>query len=87
MAVYKIFPEKDATLYSEYPNMNSGIDEIIEATTSTETDGSKPAVSRFLVKFNQSEILDVVNNKATGSITAYLRVFVAKIEGACSFRV
>jgi hypothetical protein len=32
MAVYKIFPEKDATLYSEYPVMNSGIDEIIEAS-------------------------------------------------------
>jgi len=81
MAVYKIFPEKDATLYSEYPNANSGIDEIIEATTSTEVDGGEPAASRFLVKFNQSEILDVVNNKATGSITAYFKVFVAKIEG------
>ena len=57
MAVYKIFPEKDATLYSEYPNANTGIDEIIEATTSTETDGGEPAVSRFLIKFNQSEIL------------------------------
>ena len=77
MAVYKIFPEKDATLYSEYPNMNSGIDEIIEATTSTDTDGGEPDVSRFLVKFNQTEILDVVNNKATGSIAAYLRVFMA----------
>jgi hypothetical protein len=31
MAVYKLFPEKDATLYSEYPEMNTGIDEIIEA--------------------------------------------------------
>ena len=81
MAVYKIFPEKDATLYSEYPNMNSGIDEIIEATTSTETDGGEPAVSRFLIKFNQSEILDVINNKATGSITTYLKVYVAKVEG------
>ena len=61
--------------------MNSGIDEIIEATTSTDTDGGEPDVSRFLVKFNQTEILDVVNNKATGSIAAYLRVFMAKVEG------
>jgi hypothetical protein len=81
MAVYKIFPEKDATLYSEYPNANTGIDEIIEATTSTETDGGEPAASRFLIKFNQSEILDVINNKATGSIAAYLKVFIAKVEG------
>lgn len=80
MAVYKIFPEKDATLYSEYPNMNSGIDEIIEATTAQSVAGD-PTVSRFLVKFNQSEILDVINNKATGSLAAYLKVFVAKVEG------
>ena len=39
MAVYKIFPEKDSTLYSEYPNMNSGIDEIIEADTDQLTNG------------------------------------------------
>lgn len=81
MAVYKIFPEKDATLYSEYPAMNAGIDEIIEATTSTDIDGGEPAVSRFLIKFNQSEILDVIANKATGSIATYLKVFVAKVEG------
>lgn len=81
MAVYKIFPEKDATLYSEYPAMNAGIDEIIEATTSTDSDGGEPAVSRFLIKFNQSEILDVIDNKATGSLTTYLKVFVAKVEG------
>jgi hypothetical protein len=55
MAVYKIFPEKDATLYSEYPSMNSGIDEIIEATTAQSIAGD-PTVSRYLIKFNQSEI-------------------------------
>ena len=32
MAVYKIFPEKDATIYSQFPNMNTGLDPIIEAT-------------------------------------------------------
>ena len=31
MAVYKLFPTKDATLYSILPNMNTGLDEIIEA--------------------------------------------------------
>ena len=80
MAVYKIFPEKDATLYSEYPNINSGIDEIIEATTA-ETIAGTPTVSRFLIKFNQSQITDIISNKVTGSLAAYLRVFVAKVEG------
>ena len=30
MAVYKLFPLQDATLYSFYPYMNTGIDPIIE---------------------------------------------------------
>jgi hypothetical protein len=81
MAVYKIFPEKDATLYSEYPNMNSGIDEIIEATTSTAVDQGIPAASRFLVKFNQSELTNVISTVTSGSIAAYLKVYVAKVEG------
>ncbi len=66
MAVYKIFPEKDATLYSEYPAMNTGIDEIIEASTGIAVDGS-PSVSRFLTQFNQSQIADVLENKVTSS--------------------
>ena len=32
MAVYKIFPTQDATLYSMFPQMNTGLDEIIEST-------------------------------------------------------
>jgi hypothetical protein len=80
MAVYKIFPEKDATLYSQYPAMNPGIDEIIEATTAEATDGS-PTVSRFLVQFPQSEILDVITNKVTSSFAVYFRTSVAKVTG------
>ena len=30
MAVYKIFPTQDATLYSYYPLMNTGLDAICE---------------------------------------------------------
>ena len=32
MAVYKLFPYKDATLYSLYPEMNTGIDPITSIT-------------------------------------------------------
>lgn len=80
MAVYKIFPEKDATLYSEYPAMNSGIDEIIEATTALALDGS-PTVSRFLVQFSQNEILDVLNNRVSGSLAVYFKTSMAKVTG------
>ena len=30
MAIYRIFPDKTATLYSRYPLFNTGLDEIME---------------------------------------------------------
>lgn len=80
MAVYKLFPEKDATLYSEYPAMNTGIDEIIEASTQLATDGA-PVASRFLVQFNQSQIQDVIDNKVSGSLAVYFKTYMAKVSG------
>ena len=32
MAVYKLFPSQDATLYSYYPSMNTGLDAICEVS-------------------------------------------------------
>ena len=29
MAVFKIFPDKDSTLYSLFPDMNTGLDEVV----------------------------------------------------------
>jgi len=29
MAIYKIYPTKDATIYSRYPSLNTGLDEIL----------------------------------------------------------
>lgn len=82
MAVYKLFPEKDATLYSEYPAMNSGIDQILEATTADAVSGGAPVTSRFVVKFNQTQLQDIFSNYATTNPAAYLRLFMAKVEGA-----
>ena len=31
MAVYKIFPTADATIYSRFPVKNTGLDEVLEA--------------------------------------------------------
>ena len=57
MAVYKIFPDKDATLYSMFPNMNTGLDPIIEATETTFAYSlPNPQTSRFLIHFNPEEI-------------------------------
>ena len=48
MAVYKLFPEKDSTLYTEWPNQNTGLDQILEASTYIKDDNAQ--VSRYLIK-------------------------------------
>jgi hypothetical protein len=87
MAVYKIFPSQDATLYSAYPTMNTGIDEILEASTNfkigvTETNGEYPQASRFLVQFDSNEITYVSASLiGTASWAANLKLFVANDGG------
>ena len=63
MAVYKIFPEKDTTIYSKYPDMNTGLDQILEISNENSLlAGSTPYASRILIKFPTSEIDEVLNN-------------------------
>ena len=83
MAVYKIFPSKDATMYSMYPTMNTGLDEIIEATlTSIAPNDPNPQTSRYLIKFEQDEIEDVINNKiSSANWQVNLRCYIAKTTG------
>jgi len=76
MAVYKIFPEKSATIYSFYPTLNTGIDEILEVST-FESINSTNEVSRALIKFPTSEINLVMGLVGTGSFASYLKLFTA----------
>ena len=74
MAVYKIFPTKDTTLYSLFPNMNTGLDPIIEATETSFTPGNpSPQSSRFLVAFDGDTIEDILENKMGVSASAQLQ--------------
>ena len=79
MAVYKIFPEKDATLYEQYPNMNTGLDQILEAS-SFYTLGNRYN-SRYLIQFSTTEIQDVLNNTVNGIWDAYLKNHSATVSG------
>ena len=83
MAVYKIFPTQDATIYSMWPNMNTGLDEIIEATlTSIAPTEPNPQVSRFLIQFDQTEIEDIISNKISGSTwQSNLRCYISQTTG------
>jgi len=80
MAVYKLFPEKDASIYSQFPLLNTGIDEILDVSTFFTS--ANPQVSRFLVKFSQSEIEDVLTNKiGTSSFQSNFKTYIANITG------
>jgi hypothetical protein len=81
MAIYKLFPSQDATLYSSYPTMNTGLDAILEASNKIDLDGL-PTVARYLIQFDNTEIIDVINNKISGnSYDIYFKNFIAEAQG------
>ncbi len=65
MAIYKIFPSKDATMYTISQSMNTGLDEILEASTAIQA--ASPQVSRYLLEFSQTEINNFVETHISGS--------------------
>lgn len=82
MAVYKIFPLQDATMYSFYPTMNTGIDPIIEVGNLNVNINPVPQVFRYLVEFDQTEIENVIDNKVGGTqFSSSLRCFIANAQG------
>ena len=79
MAIYKIFPTKDSTIYSRYPSKNTGLDSILEvgADFSTQT----PQVSRYLLHFSQNEINSLLDNKiSTSSFQVNLKNFMSNAK-------
>ncbi len=60
MAVYKIFPEKDTTIYSEFPNLNTGLDSTLEIKNTAPPSTSSPQVARTLVQFPSDKMAEVV---------------------------
>tara|TARA_R110000764_G_scaffold3070_1_gene12975 strand:- start:6108 stop:7298 length:1191 start_codon:yes stop_codon:yes gene_type:complete len=68
MAYYSIFPEKDTTIYShpDRINMNTGKDEILELVEEKATTGEIYYTSRILIKFKNTDLRDVIENKLTG---------------------
>ena len=76
MAVYRIFPEKDAFISTEVPTGNAGKDEIIEIGGYSDITGTGET-NRLLVQYRTSEIQDVIASKIgaatySASINLYL---------------
>ena len=90
MAVYKIFPQKDASIYTISQSMNTGLDEILEASTYIKF--SAPQVSRYLLKFSDTEIKNILGSNFTtagragsssldGNYKIYLNNYAAVVSG------
>ena len=61
MAIYRIFPDKTATIYSRYPLFNTGLDEIVEVDSYYIGDTSY--VARTLIAFNIQEQKDLIQGE------------------------
>lgn len=80
MAVYRIYPEKDTTIWSEPDTAgyygNAGLDEILEI-------GGYPDANligrtqRALIQFSTSDIQSAINTKVTGSFSSSLNLYLA----------
>jgi hypothetical protein len=81
MAVYRIFPEKTATIYSRYPLFNAGLDPIMEIDSYYI--GEDSYVARSLIAFNTSEQVDVIDNIiGDTNFTANIKMYLAEGEEA-----
>ena len=73
MAIFKLFPTQDSTIYSESPYSNAGLDEILEIRNINNPINS---VSRTLLKFN--ELADKIKElNITGSYELGLKLYIA----------
>lgn len=66
MAVYKIFPEKTATIYSRYPLYSTGMDPIMEVDTYSI--GSEEYAARTLIAFDSSEQVNLIDGEIADTV-------------------
>jgi hypothetical protein len=77
MAVYKIFPTKDASIYSYYPTKNAGLDEILDISLYKSIEETNE-VSRALLAFSNTDIVDILSNKiGSSNYKTYLKLYLA----------
>ncbi len=82
MAVYKIFPYKDTSLYSLYPDMNTGIDPINQVSNLNFALLTSATVARSLVEFSSEEIVDLLDGIISGyKWDAYFKNYIATAQG------
>ena len=70
MAVYKLFPSKDTTIYSDYRTMNTGLDSILDLSKVESLLYASSSAGRVLIQFDNTEINNLVNNTIKPSVTS-----------------
>jgi len=81
MAVYKIFPKKDASLYTISSSMNTGLDEILDF--STKVMEGRGQTNRALIQFSSTEVVNTIDN-LVGSGTSFINGTVLPAFGAAT---
>jgi len=92
MAVYKIFPSSDATIYSKYPAQNTGLDSILEIATKNNDNPANSLVEsvptspllyddlrRSLIKFSNDDLIKI-KSFVTGSWKTGLKLYLATAD-------
>lgn len=91
MAIYKIFPAADATIYSKFPDKNTGLDEILEVAVKNNQNydnsgvanpyaiNSNDDIRRSLIRFSDAD-LNKIKSFTTGSWQAGLKLYLANAE-------
>ncbi len=78
MAILRIYPEKDTSIYSELPTSNTGNDEILEIAGYTDA-SSLGRTARTLVLFNTDEINQAIaENIGNSPVSASINLFLAE---------
>lgn len=78
MAIFRIFPEKDATIYSEIPTSNTGKDEILEVGGYNDPSGTG-RTARTLTQFSTNDIKNTIDSKiGNNSFKSYLKLYLAE---------
>ena len=82
MAYYFLFPEKDTTIYSHpyRTDLNTGKVETLSLTSEKGASDDYYYPSRFLIKFKDSEIQDVITNVISGSFTSNLKLYATEFN-------
>jgi hypothetical protein len=80
MGVYKIFPSQDTTIYTDYAELNAGLDSILDLSKNAPFLYPSSSTSRILIQFHNDDIAYAVS-KSGANFTASLKLYNANAEG------